>query len=162
MRVTISTSWGDIVVDADNGYACSCRLPCLRRVTRVPFEVGAFSATGAGSDSSLTREVERYMRDCFAGRASKPPPFKIPEGTRFQRDVWKRLLRIPVGQTRSYGEIAHGLGRPRAARAVGRACGANPLPLIIPCHRVVAANGGLGGFTGGLAWKTLFLEREQG
>jgi O-6-methylguanine DNA methyltransferase len=72
------------------------------------------------------------------------------------------MERIPPGGTLSYGEIANRIGKPGGARAVGNACGANPLPLFIPCHRVVAAGGGLGGFSSGTAWKTLLLEREQG
>lgn len=81
-------------------------------------------------------------------------------GTKFQRKVWRALQRIPYGETRSYAWVAAAIGHPKALRAVGRACGANPLPLIIPCHRVVAANGALGGFSGGLAWKRRLLALE--
>ncbi len=81
------------------------------------------------------------------------------EGTDFQKAVWKELQKIPRGQTRTYGEIAKAIGRPNAVRAVGAACGANPVPLFIPCHRVVAQNG-LGGFGAGLPWKKLLLELE--
>lgn len=70
------------------------------------------------------------------------------------------MLRIPPGETRSYGEIAAALGQPLASRAVGGACGANPIPVLVPCHRVLAANGRLGGFSGGLDWKRRLLAIE--
>lgn len=89
----------------------------------------------------------------------KFPDTKPPDGTPFQRAVWSALLNIPRGQTRTYGEIAAVIGQPKAMRAVGTACGANPIPLWIPCHRVVAKNG-LGGFGAGLPWKKLLLEME--
>lgn len=89
------------------------------------------------------------------------PPLDLTKGTAFQQSVWRALQNIPTGQTRSYGQIAAALGRPTAARAVGSACGANPLPLLIPCHRVLAAGGRLGGFSGGLEWKILLLECER-
>ena len=88
------------------------------------------------------------------------PPLDLSQGTKFRLRVWPELLRIPCGETRSYGEIADDLGKRRAARAVGGACGANPIPVLIPCHRVLAANGGLGGFSGGLEWKRRLLALE--
>jgi methylated-DNA-[protein]-cysteine S-methyltransferase len=84
----------------------------------------------------------------------------IDSGTDFQKKVWQRLAEIPFGMTRTYGEIAELAGSPKSARAVGMACGANPLALIIPCHRVVAAHG-LGGFAGGVETKKGLLELEQ-
>lgn len=88
------------------------------------------------------------------------PPFDLSQGTKFRLRVWAELRRIPRGETRSYGQIADELGKRRAARAVGGACGANPIPVLIPCHRVLAANGGLGGFSGGLEWKRRLLALE--
>lgn len=81
-------------------------------------------------------------------------------GTPFQRKVWGALRQIPYGQTRSYAWVAQRIGKPKAARAVGAACGANPIPVIIPCHRVVASDGSLGGYTAGLAWKKKLLRLE--
>jgi O-6-methylguanine DNA methyltransferase len=102
---------------------------------------------------SLTRALE--------GKAPRSlPPFDLESGTSFQRSVWEALANIPLGQTRSYKELAVSLGRPRATRAVGQACGANPIPVLIPCHRVLAAGGRLGGFSGGLDWKRKLLARE--
>lgn len=83
-------------------------------------------------------------------------------GTPFQVQVWKALQGIPYGETRTYGDIARAIDNPKAVRAVGRANGANPLALAIPCHRVIAAGGGLGGFAGGLECKHFLLELERG
>lgn len=88
------------------------------------------------------------------------PSLDLNCGTKFRRRVWEELRRIPRGETRSYGEIADELGKFKAARAVGGACGANPIPVLIPCHRVLAASGGLGGFSGGLEWKRQLLAIE--
>lgn len=107
----------------------------------------------------LTREA---LEKVFAGR--KPaalPPLDWAGASEFQVRTWEGLLEIPLGETRSYGELARAIGHPGAARAVGGACGANPIPVLVPCHRVVAQSGGLGGYSGGLRWKQLLLERER-
>jgi O-6-methylguanine DNA methyltransferase len=104
------------------------------------------------------RAVARIMQGRAPGAL---PPLDLAAGTPFQRKVWAALLQIPAGQTESYGRIAAALGAPKAARAVGSACAANPIPLLIPCHRVIAAGGGLGGFSGGLHWKRRLLARES-
>lgn len=88
------------------------------------------------------------------------PPLDLSRGTAFQKDVWNVLLTIRPSATMTYSEVAAAIGRPKAARTVGRACGANPIPLLIPCHRVLAANGRLGGFSAGLRWKLMLLNRE--
>ena len=83
-----------------------------------------------------------------------------PAGTPFELAVWQALERIPYGATRTYGEIAHDVGRPGAARAIGQANHKNPIPIVIPCHRVVAAGGKLGGYGGGLNLKRRLLDLE--
>jgi methylated-DNA-[protein]-cysteine S-methyltransferase len=101
------------------------------------------------------------LNEVLAGRAPKKlPPMDLSAGTPFQQAVWRALAEIPPGQTKSYGEIAQTIGRPKAFRAVGQACGANPIPVLIPCHRALAANGKIGGFSGGLDWKRRLLEEE--
>jgi AraC family transcriptional regulator of adaptative response/methylated-DNA-[protein]-cysteine methyltransferase len=92
-------------------------------------------------------------------RAELPLPLDV-HGTPFQRRVWDVLRTLPPGQTVGYGELAHRLGMPRAARAVAQACAANPLAVVIPCHRVVSANGSLRGYRWGLARKQALLQRE--
>jgi methylated-DNA-[protein]-cysteine S-methyltransferase len=83
-----------------------------------------------------------------------------PEGTPFQRDVWRMLQQIPIGQTWSYADLARAVGRPDAVRAVGAANGANPIPIVIPCHRVIGTDGRLVGYGGGLERKRWLLEHE--
>ncbi len=102
----------------------------------------------------------RQIREYFSGRRSD---FDLPldlHGTPNQQMVWQGLLEIPYGKTLSYGELAEKIGAPRAARAVGTACGRNPVPVIVPCHRVIGSTGGLHGYGGGLWRKKLLLELE--
>jgi len=88
------------------------------------------------------------------------PPLDWSAASDFQRQVWTTLLQIPPGATRTYSEVAAAISSPAAARAVGTACGANPIPVLVPCHRVLASGGGLGGFSGGLPWKRKLLAAE--
>lgn len=113
------------------------------------------------SDESRTGKVREELSEYAAGRRTT---FDLPlafGGSEWQKAVWRELTRIPFGETRSYGEIADNLGRPGAARAVGAANAANHLPLVVPCHRVISADGTLGGFNGGLHLKTRLLEHES-
>lgn len=88
-------------------------------------------------------------------------PFALdPQGTAFQVSVWQALRHIPTGQTRTYAQLAQAIGKPAALRAVGSACGANPIAVLVPCHRVLRSDGGLGGFHWGLALKQHLLQRE--
>jgi methylated-DNA-[protein]-cysteine S-methyltransferase len=109
------------------------------------------------------REAARQILEYLTGKRRS---FELPldvRGTPFQRRVYREIARIPYGETRSYGELARAIGRPAAARAVGAANGANPVALVVPCHRVIAAGGHLGGYGGGLALKRrlLAMERDQ-
>jgi O-6-methylguanine DNA methyltransferase len=107
------------------------------------------------------RATVAALKNVLAGRLPRKfPPLNLSNGTTFQRKVWNTLRKIARGQTKSYGEIARAIGRPKAVRAVGGACGANPIPVLVPCHRVLAANKKLGGFSGGLNWKRKLLTRE--
>ena len=105
---------------------------------------------------TLTRQLGEYFRGT---RTAFDLPLAL-HGTEFQRVVWRELARIPYGAAVAYGELAARVGRPRAARAVGQAVGANPVPILIPCHRVLPASGGLGGFGPGLTWKQRLLALE--
>ena len=107
------------------------------------------------------RVTAAALKAVLAGRAAKTlPPLDWSGKTEFQKSVWRALRKIRPGQTKSYGEIARAIGNPKAVRAVGGACGANPIPVLVPCHRVLAANGKIGGFSGGLDWKRELLKRE--
>ena len=118
--------------------------------------------TSSAALDAMLRRLSRDLRDYFSGRKVEfCYPLDFNGATTFQRAVWRALRRIPHGQTRTYTEIARALGRPKACRAVGGACGHNPLPLLIPCHRAVASNGKPGGFSAGRGWKKFLLELEQ-
>ena len=102
----------------------------------------------------------KALKGILAGREPKEfPPLDLT-GTDFQKSVWSAMRKISLGKTKSYGEIAAAIGHPKAVRAVGGACGANPVPVLVPCHRVLAANQKLGGFSSGLEWKRSLLKRE--
>jgi methylated-DNA-[protein]-cysteine S-methyltransferase len=106
-------------------------------------------------------ETERQLNEYFAGRRQTFSLKLDVAGTEFQRKVWRALLEIPFGQTRSYGEIAKRIGTPAAVRAVGAANGRNPISIVAPCHRVVGATGKLTGFAGGLDAKARLLALER-
>jgi O-6-methylguanine DNA methyltransferase len=106
------------------------------------------------------RATSAALKTILAGRDPEYfPPLDLA-GTAFQKSIWNAMRKISPGKTKSYGEIAKAVGRPKAVRAVGGACGANPVPVLVPCHRVLAANQKLGGFGGGLDWKQKLLKRE--
>lgn len=112
-------------------------------------------------DKKPFKEVLRQLRAYFDGKLKD---FDLPlvlHGTEFQLRVWRRLQRIPYGETTSYGAIARELGNPEASRAVGLANGSNPIPIIVPCHRVIGSNGHLTGFGGGLPIKEKLLALES-
>jgi methylated-DNA-[protein]-cysteine S-methyltransferase len=115
------------------------------------------------NDESALGETIRQLRAYFAGELERFDLPLAPEGTTFQLSVWNRLCEIPYGETISYGELARRLGNPNASRAVGLANGSNPIPIVIPCHRVIGSNGKLTGYGGGLPIKEklLALERRQ-
>lgn len=135
----IQTSWGAITLTLDDGIVTRCSLPPLDHTPRTPFTIDTFQT------------LDDFLNSFR--------PTETPTGTEFQQAVWNAMQTIPRGATRTYGEIAETIGHPRALRAVGSACGANPLPLFIPCHRVVAKNS-LGGFGSGLPWKKMLLTTE--
>jgi methylated-DNA-[protein]-cysteine S-methyltransferase len=104
--------------------------------------------------------VKRQLAEYFAGKRRE---FELPlaaEGTEFQRKVWRELSRIPWGETRSYADVARRVGSPKGFRAVGLANGCNPIAIVVPCHRVIGADGSLTGFGGGLGRKKMLLELE--
>jgi len=113
------------------------------------------------SQRGAVAEAIRQLREYFAGGRTGFDLPLAPKGTEFQRAVWRQLQDIPYGETISYGDLARRVGNPKAARAVGSANGANPLPIVIPCHRVIAGDGSIGGFGGGLPTKEILLSLEQ-
>lgn len=125
-----------------------------------------FSKTVADSkvileETVILQEANKQLQEYFAGKRSV---FDLPlalKGTAFQQKVWQALKEIPFGETKSYGEIAKSIGQPKASRAVGGANNKNPLPIFIPCHRVIGANGKLVGYAGGLETKKILLNVEN-
>ncbi|MDT8429230.1 MAG: methylated-DNA--[protein]-cysteine S-methyltransferase [Pseudomonadales bacterium] len=111
--------------------------------------------------NEMFRREKDQLSAYFAGELQQFDLPLAPQGTAFQQLVWQQLQRIPYGETRSYGEIANSIGQPRASRAVGAANGLNPIPIIIPCHRVIGSTGKLVGFGGGLETKEHLLSLEQ-
>lgn len=116
---------------------------------------------GACDNTPLLRKAERQLSEYFSGTRRRFDLPLAPQGTPFQRAVWQALTKIPYGETRSYGEIAAQLGKPGAARAVGMANHRNPIPVIIPCHRVIGADGSLTGYAGGTENKAVLLALES-
>ncbi len=111
---------------------------------------------------NLFPEVKHQLSEYFAGNLKQFNLQLSPSGTEFQLQVLDELQKVPYGETISYGELAERIGRPKASRAVGAANARNPLPVIIPCHRVIGANGNLTGFGGGIERKVALLELEAG
>lgn len=107
-------------------------------------------------------DIRRALDEYFAGRRTTFDLPLEPRGTDFQRSVWRALVDIPFGETTTYGMLARRIGKPDAVRAVGAANGANPLPIVVPCHRVIGSNGSLTGFGGGLLVKRWLLDHEAG
>ncbi|MCX5119696.1 methylated-DNA--[protein]-cysteine S-methyltransferase [Micromonospora sp. NBC_00362] len=119
-------------------------------------------ATNEPGDA-LSRQAVDELRAYFAGELTAfTVPVSVPRGSDFERAVWREMTRIPYGETLTYGEVARLVGDAGAARAVGVACNRNPVPVIVPCHRIVGAGGKLVGFGGGLPRKVKLLELEAG
>ena len=140
---------GDLVLESDGDFLIGLWLPNERRHAR----------NDADDVPPVLKETASQLDEYFEGERTD---FDVPmelDGTDFQREVWTELTRIPYGETISYGELARRVGRPSAPRAVGQANGRNPIPIIVPCHRVLASNG-IGGYGGGLKVKRQLLAVE--
>lgn len=124
-------------------------------------EVGRrYAPAGFTFDDARTARIAGQLEEYFAGERAAFDVATMPAGTPFQVEVWRALESIPYGETISYAELARRIGRPEASRAVGRANGANPVPIVIPCHRVIGANGDLTGYGGGIERKQMLLRLE--
>ncbi len=120
-----------------------------------------FQSDGISNSSTLLKDACIQLDEYFEGRRQKFDLALKPHGTDFQRSAWESLLRIPYGETRSYLQQAESIRNPRAIRAIGQANSRNPIPIIIPCHRVIGKNGSLTGYAGGLDRKTRLLALEH-
>jgi len=121
-----------------------------------------FGAPGAGEDTAENPAVAKQLTEYFAGQRKEFDLPLAPNGTEFQQRVWKELARIPYGETISYAELAKRVGSQGAARAVGRANATNPIAIVVPCHRVIGADGSLTGYAYGVELKRNLLDWERG
>lgn len=154
-HTVVDSPYGRLTLVAVDGALCGLYMTDQRH--RPPEESFGARAT---PDEEPFAETVRQLTAYFTGERTD---FELPlhlDGTPFQREVWAGLLRIPYGETRTYGELARALGKPHASRAVGLANGKNPLGIVVPCHRVVGADGSLTGYGGGLDRKRRLLEAE--
>jgi methylated-DNA-[protein]-cysteine S-methyltransferase len=156
---SFDTTFGTLLLAASERGLSRLALPAAKAHARFHAWARYHPVPGLRARDILTL-AEKELREYFAGNRRH---FTVPldvKGGEFFRRVWEALMHIPYGQTRSYTAVATAAGQPRAARAAGAACALNPIPLFIPCHRVVAQNGALTGFAGGLAMKEALLKLE--
>jgi methylated-DNA-[protein]-cysteine S-methyltransferase len=153
-HTVITSPYGPLTLVAEDGVLCGLYMTDQRH--RPPEE------TFGERDERPFGEAEEQLRAYFGGELKEFTLELHLNGTPFQRTVWDQLRAIPYGETRSYGELAAALGNPAASRAVGLANGKNPVGIIVPCHRVVGADGGLTGYGGGLPRKRRLLDFERG
>ena len=146
--LTFETPLGAMALESSGGAIVRLLLP------------GQPLPPSAGSPSFLLEEGRAQLLDYLAQKRRAFDLPLCPQGTAFQRRVWEALCRIPWGETRTYGQLAQSIGAPKAARAVGQANHRNPIPIFIPCHRVIGADGTLTGYAGGLHFKQLLLQLE--
>jgi methylated-DNA-[protein]-cysteine S-methyltransferase len=145
---------GPLLIAGDEGAVRYIRFPNEGKPE--PPEPGWTKAAPRGALADTVQQLREY----FAGKRRDFDLPLAPAGTAFQRSVWRCLEQIPYGVTISYSDLAKRAGKPKASRAAGQANGKNPLPIVIPCHRVIAADGTLGGFGGGLPTKVTLLRLE--
>jgi O-6-methylguanine DNA methyltransferase len=155
-QLSVATSEGQFIARYSEKGLAELEFPLVGRASPRAVRANDIPA----KVSKWHRAAESALHNILAGRDAAELPPLDPAGTAFQQSVWRELRRIPPGQTRSYREIAKRIGKPKAVRAVGGACGANPIPVLVPCHRVLAANKKIGGFSRGLDWKRKLLARE--
>ena len=159
----VSTPIGDMVIAADSKGNLRVALftedeEVVRRQLRLHYGERGFSVEAVSNPHGLSGAIAQY----FAGDLDVIDTLPVETGgTTFQREVWSALRAIPCGTTISYGKLAEGIGRPAAVRAVGLANGANPVAVIVPCHRVIGANGSLTGYGGGIERKRWLLNHER-
>ncbi|MET7390828.1 methylated-DNA--[protein]-cysteine S-methyltransferase [Streptomyces sp. NPDC005529] len=153
-HMVIDSPYGPLTLVADDGVLCGLYMAGQRHRPQ--------EETFGERDDTLFGDVTEQLDAYFAGKLKEFTVELRLAGTPFQRGVWDRLRKIPYGETRSYGELAEALGSLGASRAVGLANGRNPVGIIVPCHRVVGANGSLTGYGGGLDRKQRLLDFESG
>ena len=156
---TVNTKFGWVgLIGSDAGLAF-LTLPKSSRKTALS-EMNEFAPDAVEETTAFGDLLNRLQRYFNGEKMLFTDRLDLSGATTFQRAVWDATFSIPYGETRTYAWVAQQIGKPRALRAVGRALGRNPFPIIVPCHRVISSNGNLGGFSGGLALKKQLLELE--
>jgi O-6-methylguanine DNA methyltransferase len=130
-------------------------------ITKIHYVKKDIQENTEGKETKLLKEAIKQLNEYFEGKRSSFNLQLAPEGTEFQKKVWNALREIPFGETKSYGEIARIIGNEKASRAVGMANNKNPIMIVIPCHRVIGANGKLVGYAGGIEVKEMLLNLEK-
>ncbi|UCE83695.1 MAG: methylated-DNA--[protein]-cysteine S-methyltransferase [Deltaproteobacteria bacterium] len=158
---SLASPWGPMFLAGTEAAICSCQFIAVKDVSNLLDQVqkkhnDALLQENALPLASAVADLKRY----FSGEQDNLSHPLDLQGSPFQMEVWSALREIPPGSVATYGEIAARIGRPGGGRAVGQSCGRNPVVLFVPCHRVVAANGGLGGFGSGLSVKEALLLHE--
>jgi methylated-DNA-[protein]-cysteine S-methyltransferase len=161
-ELIIHTTWGALRIQAEQGRVCGCQLPYAGEQPPRKLTLRRTSMQAAEPENrGVLEHAGQFVVSMINGERFTCPPLAQPDGTAFQRKVWQAMKRILWGRTATYKELAVRVGSPLAFRAVGQACGANPIPLFIPCHRVTGAGKNPGGFSSGLGWKYILLASEQ-
>lgn len=152
---TIDTPLGELWIAGGASGLSHINLPSQRSLSSAHRE-----SSGWQRDETAFADAKQQLSAYFAGELKQFDLQLAPQGTEFRQAVWAALRQVPWGETVSYAAIARAVGKPKAVRAVGAANGANPLPIVVPCHRVIGANGQLTGYAGGLHIKQFLLELE--
>jgi O-6-methylguanine DNA methyltransferase len=163
LRRTFDTPVGPMMALASDEALCALEFWKPGRMTRLDARLRRWFAPFEIEDgtNALIAQTGEWLDRYFAGGKSDDPPLDM-RGAAFELKVWAALRQIPLGQTTSYGTVARQIGAPDASRAVGMANGANPIAIIVPCHRVIGSNGKLTGYGGGLDKKKWLIAHEQG
>lgn len=160
-RAAFHTQWGWIELTASDKGITSILLPRSGRAGRRNGHRTADNSRTSGMATSLLDQAKQQVVEYLDGkRRELSLPVDLSQGTAFQRRVWRAILRIPYGRVRSYQWVAEKVGGKQYARAVGMALGANPVPIVVPCHRIISHDGSLGGFGCGLPMKRRLLKLE--
>jgi methylated-DNA-[protein]-cysteine S-methyltransferase len=163
-RTILDTPVGPMTAIASDTAICALEFPSDHRISRLDARLARWFAPHevVGASNAVIEHTRAWLASYFAGASADVGPLPLDmRGAEFERRVWTALRTIPPGETTTYGAIAKQVGTPGAARAVGMANGANPIAIIVPCHRVIGANGALTGYGGGLDRKTWLINHER-
>lgn len=160
-ELSFHTNWGTILVKSSGGYIVSIRLPTHPGATAPSFKLLTSTIKGEEpEDLAELKKADQFLRAAFTGHVAPVPRFKLPSSGAFTVRAWSAMLKIRRGDTLTYAQLAAKAGSPAGARAAGQACQKNELPILVPCHRILAAGNRAGGYTGGLGWKRQLLAAE--